>query len=95
MTEAWLPEEMERIGLTAELQITGRRADGTLRRWVPIWIVCADGQVYVRTWHRRDTGWFGHALPSGRGIERMVGAEAAASTLRLSPVQQAPARSAK
>jgi hypothetical protein len=62
MTAAWSPDELERIGTAEELQITTSRADGTLRREVPIWVVRASGQVYVRTWYRRDNGWFGHVV---------------------------------
>jgi hypothetical protein len=126
----WSPEGLQGIGAAHELQIASRRADGTLRRWVPIWVVSAGGQVYVRTWYRRDTGWFGQVLASNRarirvpgleadvavedvgegtpevragidaayqakygrsgGTQRMVTAEAAAATLRLSPDPQAP-----
>jgi hypothetical protein len=64
MTFAWSPDELDRIGGAEELQIATKRADGTLRREVPIWVVCAGGQVYVRTWYRRDNGWFGHAVES-------------------------------
>jgi hypothetical protein len=32
--------------------------------------------VYVRTWHRRDTGWFGHVLKSRRARIRVPGLEA-------------------
>lgn len=125
MTASWSTEELQRIGAAHELQIASRRADRTLRRWVPIWVVSVGGQVYVRTWYRRDTGWFGHVLAThracirvpclevdvavedigegtpelragidaayrakygrGGGTERMVTAEAAAATLRLSP----------
>jgi len=131
MASAWSPAELREIDATPELQIAGRRADGTLRRWVPIWVVSTGGQVYVRTWYRRDTGWFGQALASGRArirvlgleadvtvadvgegtpdlragvdaayeakygrggaTERMVSAEAAAATLRLSPEGRAGA----
>ena len=52
----------------------------SLRRWVPIWVVCAGGQVYVRTWYRRDTGWFGHALRSRRARIRVPGLEADVTT---------------
>jgi hypothetical protein len=130
MTACWTPEELQRIGAAHELQIASRRADGTLGRWVPIWVVSAGGQVYVRTWYRRETGWFGHVLAThracirvpgleagvaiedigqgtpelragidaaygvkygrGGGTERMVTAEAAAATLRLSPDTEAP-----
>jgi hypothetical protein len=75
MTAAWSPDELERIGTAEELQITTSRADGTLRREVPIWVVCASGQVYVRTWYRRDNGWFGHAVDSRRARIRVPGLE--------------------
>ncbi len=54
MTVARSPDELERIGRAEELQIATKRADGTLRREVPIWVVRAAGQVYVRTW---VVGW--------------------------------------
>ena len=76
MTAAWTPEQLERIDAAEELQIASRRVDGTLRRWTPIWVVRVDGQVYVRTWHRRTTGWFGHVLDSHRARVRVPGLEA-------------------
>ncbi|HEX3750287.1 MAG TPA: DUF2255 family protein [Streptosporangiaceae bacterium] len=76
MTASWSPEQLKRIDESDELEIASRGADGTLRRFVPIWVVSADGQVYVRTWHRRTTGWFGHVLESGRARVRVPGLEA-------------------
>ena len=75
MTAAWSPEELERIGEAEELGIAAKRADGTLRRWVPIWVVCVGEQVYVRTWHRRHNGWFGQVLDSRRARIRVPGQE--------------------
>ena len=127
MTAFWTPDDIQRIGAADELEIAAKDADGTLRRWLPIWVVCVGEQVYVRTWYRRDTGWFAHVLNSHRAsirvpglqadvavedvavgpdqlrvdvdsayrskygrygsstVERMVAAEAAATTLRLTP----------
>jgi hypothetical protein len=67
---------LQQISASDELEIAVRRADGSLRRWVPIWVVCVDQDVYVRTWYRRDDGWFGHALESGRARVRVPGVEA-------------------
>ena len=75
MTTAWSPRQLEQIGHADELEIATRRADGTLHRWVPIWVVCVDDQPYVRTWYRRDDGWFGHALDSRRARIRVPGLE--------------------
>jgi hypothetical protein len=58
-----------------ELEITSRRADGSLRSWLPIWVVRADGEVFVRTWHRRTTGWFGQVVRSRGARIRVPGLE--------------------
>ena len=76
MDDTWSPDQLERIGAADELQIASRRADGTLRRWTPIWVVSVGDQVYVRTWYRRETGWFGDVLRSGRARVRVPGLEA-------------------
>jgi hypothetical protein len=76
MTASWSPDELRLMNAAGELQIAAKRSDGSLRRWAPIWVVCAGGQVYVRTWYRRDTGWFGHALRSRRARIRVPGLEA-------------------
>jgi hypothetical protein len=75
MTTAWSPEELERIGRAEELEIAPKRPDGTMLRWVPIWVVGISDQVYVRTWHRRENGWFGRVVSSGRARIRVAGLE--------------------
>lgn len=76
MTATWSPDELQRIGSAQELEIAVKRADGTVRRWVSIWVVCVGDQVYVRTWYRRETGWFGHVLDSRQARIRVPGLEA-------------------
>jgi hypothetical protein len=76
MAVAWSPDDLERIGRAEELHIATNRTDETLRREVPIWVVSAKGQVYVRTWCRRDNGWFGHAVESRRARISVPGLEA-------------------
>jgi hypothetical protein len=75
MTTAWSPHDRQCIGSADELEIATERADGTQRPWVPIWVVCANEQVYVRTWYPRDTGWFGHVVRSRRARIRVPGLE--------------------
>ena len=65
VTRTWAPAQLKRISEARELQITSLRADGRARRWLPIWLVCVDDQVYVRTWYRRSTGWFGQVTSTG------------------------------
>jgi len=72
MTSTWSREQLQRLGASDELEIAVRRADGTLRRWVPIWVVCVDEHVFVRTWHRRSNGWFGDVLRSQRARIRVA-----------------------
>ena len=72
----WSTDDLRLIAAAGELEIAVRRADDSLRRWLPIWVVCVGEQVYVRTWYRRDTGWFGAALRSGRARIRVPGLEA-------------------
>jgi hypothetical protein len=124
LTSAWTADQLDRIGSAPELEIAVPRADGTPGSWTPIWVVCANGDVFVRTWYRRTTGWFGRILRTeqarirvpgveadvradnvsaesslraavddayrakyggGGSTDRMIGDEAAATTLRLSP----------
>jgi hypothetical protein len=76
MPVIWTLDELQRIGGAHELEIASRRADGALRRWVPVWVVSTGGQVYVRTWYRRETGWFGQVLASHQARIRVPGLEA-------------------
>jgi hypothetical protein len=76
MTARWSTEDLRLMEAAGELEIAVRRADGELRRWVPIWVVGAGEHAYVRTWHRRDTGWYGQALRSRRARIRVPGLEA-------------------
>jgi hypothetical protein len=72
---AWTREQLARIDAASELEIAVLRADGTLRPWTPIWVVHVVDDVYVRTWYRRETGWFGHAVRSRRARVRVPGVE--------------------
>src|ERR1700735_921078 len=73
---SWTPEQLAGIDAARELEIAVRRADGALGPWTPIWVVRVRDDVYVRTWYRRDTGWFGLALRTGRARVRVPGLEA-------------------
>ena len=68
---SWTAEQLALVDAAPELEIAVHRADGTLRPWTPIWVVHVGGDVYVRTWYRRDTGWFGLALRTRRARVRI------------------------
>jgi hypothetical protein len=44
---SWTKEELAKIGNAEELDIASRRPDGTFRPFVTIWVVRADGDLYV------------------------------------------------
>ena len=70
---AWTEDELARIGEADELRIASRRADGTLRRFIRIWVVRAGSDLYVRSAYGYDNPWFQRALRSGDGRIRAAG----------------------
>jgi hypothetical protein len=81
--QTWTRDELDRIGGADELRIAPRRADGTLRRPLPIWVVRAGDELYVRSWRGDDGSWYQAARASGEGhisaggIDRDVAYDAA------------------
>lgn len=63
----WDPDLLARIDSVDEVQISSRRADGTLRRFVIIWAVAVDGELFARSAYGPDSSWYRHALASGTG----------------------------
>jgi hypothetical protein len=64
---AWTSDELDRIGSADELRITSARADGTLRPYVPIWVVRVGDDLYVRSYRGADGGWFRHLRERDQG----------------------------
>ena len=75
MTQRWTDDELERIGSADELLISSRRKDGSLRKFIRIWVVRHRDDVYVRSAFGPETGWFVRALASGQGRIRAGGVE--------------------
>lgn len=75
MSVPWTSDALSGLDTADELEIAARRPDGTLLRYAPIWVVCAGDVVYVRTWHRRDTGWYGSAVRVRRARIRFSNTE--------------------
>jgi uncharacterized protein DUF2255 len=67
---AWTAHELETIGNADELQVASQRSDGSLRRYVTIWVVRDHDDLYVRSAYGRDAGWFRRAASSGKGAIR-------------------------
>ncbi|MCC6498485.1 MAG: DUF2255 family protein [Propionibacteriaceae bacterium] len=72
----WTEDEMSRIGEAEEIELASRRPDGTLRRYVTMWVARAGNNLYVRAAYGPDSRWYRHARASGTGRIRAVGVEA-------------------
>ena len=71
----WTSDEPVRVSSAAELELTSRRADGSYRPYVTIWVVGAADCLYVRSAHGWNNGWFQWVLKSGEGRVRTAGVE--------------------
>ena len=70
MRAAWNPDELDRIGRATELRVASRRRDGSLRPYVTIWAVRAGDNIYVRSAHGPNNGWYRRAKVSSEGRVR-------------------------
>ncbi len=86
MTEnKWTPTELARWGDSEEIRISTRRDDGTLRAFVPIWIVATDANLYVRSYRGPDGAWYQHTRRNPEGRIRAGGADRDVSFVEPGP----------
>jgi hypothetical protein len=71
----WTAADLDRIGSADELEITTRRADGSLRPYVPIWVVRVGDELFARSWRGQAGAWYRHARQGPEGRVRAGGAE--------------------
>ncbi len=71
----WTPEELSSVGEAEELQVASRRADGSLRPYVTIWVVRVGDELYIRSAYGPDNPWYVRAVASGAGRIRAGGVE--------------------
>ena len=71
----WTEDELAKIGVAEELDITSYRDDGTIRSYTTIWAVGVGDDLYVRSWRGRSSQWFRRALQRGQGRIRAGGIE--------------------
>jgi hypothetical protein len=62
---AWAARELRALSETLEIEISAPRRNGRPGDAVPIWVAVSGADVFVRTWQRRETGWYGGAVRSG------------------------------
>jgi hypothetical protein len=72
---SWTPDELATLGQADSIRIASRRADGSLRRLIPVWVVRHGDDAYVRSAYGWDNPWFQRALRSGHGRIRAGGLE--------------------
>lgn len=89
MPEQWTSEQLDAVGAAEELEIASYRADGQLRRLVPIWVVRVADALYVRAAYGPESGWYRRALESGAGHVRAGGVESDVRFEHLDPADPA------
>ncbi|MEZ0448009.1 DUF2255 family protein [Cellulomonas sp. ICMP 17802] len=72
---SWTADELRRIERVDELEVASRRPDGTLRPFVTIWFVGHGDEVYIRSAHGPQNGWFRRAREAGAGRVRIGGVQ--------------------
>jgi hypothetical protein len=72
-TTNWTEDDLTRLGGADEIDISTRRRDGSLRPFVPIWIVTVDGALYVRSYRGTGGAWYRHATAQPAGTIRANG----------------------
>jgi hypothetical protein len=71
----WATDDLKRISDAEELRLASYRDNGSLRRFVTMWVVRVGDDLYVRSAHGPDNPWYRRALASGRGRVRAGGVE--------------------
>jgi hypothetical protein len=63
----WNAADLDRFGAAGEIDVTTLRADGSVRGYVPVWVVRVGDSLYVRSYRGRDGAWYRHAVHRPRG----------------------------
>jgi hypothetical protein len=71
----WTEDELNKIGNAEELEIASLHRDGSLRKYVIIWVVRLSDELYVRSVNGRGSWWFRGVLVRHAGRTRAGGVE--------------------
>jgi hypothetical protein len=63
----WTAEELQSIDAASELRVASERPDGSLRPFVTIWHTTVGDDLFIRSAHGPENGWFRRALRAGVG----------------------------
>lgn len=76
MSTVWQNTDLVRIAEAQELTIQTRRSDGSLRNPLPIWVVRAGDELYIRSYKGDSAAWYRTAQASHAGHVSAGGVEA-------------------
>ena len=76
MTTPWQDTDLARIADAEELTIQPQRADGSLRNPLPIWVVRAGDELYIRSYKGDAASWYRTVKASHAGHVSAGGVEA-------------------
>jgi hypothetical protein len=65
--KTWTDDELRRIGGADELRVASQRPDGTMRPFTTIWHTTLGENLYIRSAHGPENGWFRRARQAGVG----------------------------
>ena len=71
----WTADDLAGLDGRDEIDVASTRTDGSLRPFVTVWFVRVGDDLYVRSAHGPENGWFRRALGSGEGRVRGGGIE--------------------
>jgi hypothetical protein len=74
-TATWSADDLALFGGADQIGISTRPRDGTLRPFVPIWIVTVDGALYVRSYRGADGAWHRQASTHPDGTVKTNGSQ--------------------
>ncbi|WP_336723676.1 DUF2255 family protein [Cellulosimicrobium cellulans] len=64
----WQRQQLDAFAAAEEITIQTMRADGGLRRAIPIWVVAVGDELFVRSSHGRGSGWYRGATTRHRAV---------------------------
>ncbi len=84
----WPGDMLDRFGSADEIEVSTRCEDGSLRGFVPIWIVTVDHALYVRSYRGHAGAWYRHATSRPAGAIRTNGQRADVTFTPIDPRQR-------
>ena len=64
----WTQQDLDSLTRASEIQVAGRRKDGTPRTLVTVWHVVVDGNLYVRSVYGPEGNWYRGVIRHYEGV---------------------------